>query len=222
MGRTGTGDRAARRRAGRPRATDHADHADRAPGAAGLVGGRTSRQKETGVADQRHDAAFVVGAVLGGLAGATYGLLRAPQSGERTRAQLAEYAHAVVYRVEAAADRFADTAARLGGESRRRVDGAVASVRGLAVRRSRTEVTSETRPPASPAAIGSTAAGTDQAAAGMDTGTVGTGRPAAPLDPNREWPTPGQAVAAAQAAEGMDIVVDGPRPTGMTGAVADQ
>jgi gas vesicle protein len=42
------------------------------------------------VADERHDAAFVVGAVIGGLAAAAVTLFRAPQSGARTRAQLAE------------------------------------------------------------------------------------------------------------------------------------
>lgn len=42
------------------------------------------------MADERHDAAFVVGAVIGGLAAAAVTLFRAPQSGPRTRAQLAE------------------------------------------------------------------------------------------------------------------------------------
>lgn len=42
------------------------------------------------MADERHDAAFIVGAVLGGLAGGAYALLNAPQSGARTRAELGE------------------------------------------------------------------------------------------------------------------------------------
>lgn len=39
---------------------------------------------------ERHDAAFVVGAVVGGLAAAGVTLFRAPQSGARTRAHIAE------------------------------------------------------------------------------------------------------------------------------------
>jgi len=55
--------------------------------------------EEAGVADERHDAAFVVGAVLGGVAGAAYGLFSAPQAGRRTRGQLAEQGDAVVQRL---------------------------------------------------------------------------------------------------------------------------
>jgi hypothetical protein len=40
------------------------------------------------VARQRHRAAFITGAVLGGLAGAAITLWRAPQSGRETRAQI--------------------------------------------------------------------------------------------------------------------------------------
>jgi hypothetical protein len=42
------------------------------------------------VAAERHDAAFIVGAVLGGLAGAAGVLFWAPQAGAQTRAQLGE------------------------------------------------------------------------------------------------------------------------------------
>lgn len=42
------------------------------------------------MAAERHDAAFIVGAVVGGLAGAAGALWLAPQAGARTRAQLAE------------------------------------------------------------------------------------------------------------------------------------
>jgi len=42
------------------------------------------------VAAERHDAAFIVGAVLGGLAGAAGALFWAPQAGAQTRAQLGE------------------------------------------------------------------------------------------------------------------------------------
>ena len=67
--------------------------------------------------DQRHDAAFVVGAILGGAGGAVYGLLHAPQAGARTRGQLAEQIDAVVQALldagggaRARADRLAEQA----------------------------------------------------------------------------------------------------------------
>ena len=40
------------------------------------------------MADERHDAAFIVGAILGGLVGGGYALFRVPQAGGQTRAQL--------------------------------------------------------------------------------------------------------------------------------------
>ncbi len=48
------------------------------------------------MAAERHDVAFVVGAVLGGVAGAAATLLNAPQSGARTRAQLVEQVQMMV------------------------------------------------------------------------------------------------------------------------------
>ena len=42
------------------------------------------------MANERHDAAFVVGALLGGLAGGAYSLWVAPQAGAQTRAELAQ------------------------------------------------------------------------------------------------------------------------------------
>ena len=63
------------------------------------------------MADQRHDAAFVVGAILGGLAGAAAVLFRAPQSGAQTRAQLAE-------RWNAAAEQAAQAVAAADGRAR--------------------------------------------------------------------------------------------------------
>ncbi len=39
--------------------------------------------------NERHDVVFLVGAVLGSMAGAAYGLYNAPQAGWRTRADLA-------------------------------------------------------------------------------------------------------------------------------------
>ena len=58
------------------------------------------------MADERHDAAFVVGAVVGGVAGAVYALFNAPQAGERTRAEL-------VARWNDAAERLAQGVAAL-------------------------------------------------------------------------------------------------------------
>ena len=41
------------------------------------------------MADEEHDTAFVVGAILGGLVGGAYVLFNAPQSGAQTRSELA-------------------------------------------------------------------------------------------------------------------------------------
>jgi hypothetical protein len=61
--------------------------------------------------NQRHDVAFVIGAILGGAAGAAYGLLNAPDAGARTRALLTE-------RGDRLAQRLADASAgsRTGGQ----------------------------------------------------------------------------------------------------------
>lgn len=42
------------------------------------------------VAEERHDAAFVIGAVLGGVAGGVWAMFNAPRTGAETRAALAE------------------------------------------------------------------------------------------------------------------------------------
>lgn len=65
-----------------------------------------------GVANQRHDAAFIVGAVIGGVAAGAYALFEAPQAGTETRAQLAE-------RGDALAERLAQTTAEVDGRVRR-------------------------------------------------------------------------------------------------------
>jgi hypothetical protein len=44
--------------------------------------------KEQGVSEERHDTAFVVGTILGSLAGAAVTLFNVPRSGAETRAQL--------------------------------------------------------------------------------------------------------------------------------------
>ena len=51
------------------------------------------------MATERHHAAFVGGAILGGIAGAAVTLWRVPQSGARTRAQIAERVESVLFRV---------------------------------------------------------------------------------------------------------------------------
>jgi len=47
------------------------------------------------MAKERHPIAFVVGAALGGAAGAIYGLMNAPRPGADTRADLTERWHDV-------------------------------------------------------------------------------------------------------------------------------
>lgn len=76
------------------------------------------------MADERHDAAFIVGAVVGGVAGAAFALFRAPQAGAQTRAQLAERRDAVSNRLAAGIAALDERARRLVA----RVGGAVAPV----------------------------------------------------------------------------------------------
>ena len=47
------------------------------------------------MARERHPVAFIVGAAIGGAAGAVYGLLNAPRPGAQTRADLTERWHDV-------------------------------------------------------------------------------------------------------------------------------
>ena len=56
-------------------------------------------EREMGVADDRHTAAFVVGAILGGVVGAAITLWNAPQSGAATRAMIAEQAEGLLFRL---------------------------------------------------------------------------------------------------------------------------
>lgn len=51
------------------------------------------------MAEERHTTAFVVGAVLGGLAGAAFVLWTAKRSGVQTRALIAEKTEAVLFRL---------------------------------------------------------------------------------------------------------------------------
>lgn len=67
-------------------------------------------------ATERHDAAFVVGAMIGGLAGATAALFRAPQAGDRTREQLASY-------IDMASQRATELGERIGFSSSQEAGG---------------------------------------------------------------------------------------------------
>ena len=69
------------------------------------------------MADERHDVAFVVGALLGGLAGATVTLFNAPQAGAQTRAQLAEQVGALSGKVGTATARLGEQGERLGRQA---------------------------------------------------------------------------------------------------------
>ena len=67
------------------------------------------------MAREQHNGAFVFGAIIGGLAGATVTLFRAPQSGAETRAQLAAQADTLNLRAnEVLARRFGG--GRRGGD----------------------------------------------------------------------------------------------------------
>ena len=150
--------------------------------AAPVVGGR--RVGEAGsVADERHDAAFVVGAILGGVAGATYTLFNAPQAGAQTRAQLAE-------RRDAVAERLAAAIAEVDGRVRRLVAQVGAAARPVVER------LASARPGSAPAEV---EVATEPAAEPVFTLPD-------PLEPDpvvREEPAAGM---------GEDIVIEGPRP----------
>jgi gas vesicle protein len=66
------------------------------------------------MAKERHTVAFLVGAALGGAAGAIYGLLHAPRPGEVTIAELTERWHEIE-------DRAAEEIAVVESEVRERV-----------------------------------------------------------------------------------------------------
>ena len=102
---------------------------------------------------ERHDTAFVIGALIGGLAGSTAALFRAPQAGQRTREQLAGY-------VDTAVQRVMDVGARIGLGSEQE-EGSVRSRAAVIGSRARVDLR--------PASLG-----TSDAVAG-EMGLVGTG-----------------------------------------------
>jgi hypothetical protein len=60
------------------------------------------------VANERHDASFIVGAILGGLIGGGYALFRVPQAGAETRSQIAARGDDMTQRVSATTGAFND------------------------------------------------------------------------------------------------------------------
>src|SRR5262245_62730650 len=56
-------------------------------------------EEAAGLAEERHTTAFVVGIVLGGLAGAAFVLWTAQRSGAQTRALIADKTEAVLFRL---------------------------------------------------------------------------------------------------------------------------
>jgi hypothetical protein len=65
----------------------------------GTAAGAGRDEEAAGLAEERHTTAFVVGMVLGGLAGAAVALWTAPRSGAATRALVADKAEAVLFRL---------------------------------------------------------------------------------------------------------------------------
>lgn len=64
------------------------------------------------MATDRHEMAFIAGAVIGAVAGAAFGLLNSPQAGWRTRADLSGYAEELGDRL---AGQIGAIAAEVGG-----------------------------------------------------------------------------------------------------------
>lgn len=64
------------------------------------------------MAANRHEMAFIAGAVIGAVAGAAYGLFNAPQAGWRTRADLSAHAEELGDRL---AGRITAITAEVGG-----------------------------------------------------------------------------------------------------------
>lgn len=73
---------------------------------------------------ERHDMAFITGAVVGGLAAAAVTLFRAPQAGARTRAQIAE-------RLEPVTSKTSELSRTVANQSRSLTDQSAVKSRGL-------------------------------------------------------------------------------------------
>ena len=80
------------------------------------------------VKNERHNAAFMVGLIAGGLAGAGYMLLRAPRSGRETRRQIAAALRQKVQAAQEAATTVTDEAQRATEQMAERLDGVRSTV----------------------------------------------------------------------------------------------
>ncbi len=148
------------------------------------------------MARERHDAAFIVGAILGGLAGAGYTLFQAPQAGAQTRAQLAEQVAWLTGRLRTAASPLVERSQALGQQ-------ATATVSTLTERRS---------------------GGTSEATSGSTEPFILLPDPLEPYPvvladaapaTGADAPVPGApTVGGLPAGDDLDLVIDGPRPAG--------
>lgn len=94
---------------------------------------------------ERQVGAFVFGVVLGGIAGAAYGLWTAPQAGAMTRQRLTDQARSIVQQAE-------QVMAALVDEGERLIESGRSSIAALAERAPKTEREPEPAVPAAPAA----------------------------------------------------------------------
>jgi hypothetical protein len=134
------------------------------------------------LAGERHTTAFVVGLVLGGLAGAAVTFWKTPRSGVQSRTLIAEETEEFLFRLTRMNDAQADEAP--AGEPSAPV-ATPSGVEGDAVR-----ATAPVAPP-------SEALGTDAAA---------------PVDEDDETPLPATFRGETLTENPADIVLDGPRP----------
>ena len=153
------------------------------------------------MAHERHDVAFVVGALLGGVAGATYTLFNAPQAGAQTRAQLAE-------QVTALTGQLSTATAKLGEQGERLGQRATATVTTL------TERVTGDGPVVDPATARAAEAKTEPVILLPDplepAPVVGAEPSPTAADVAGTTPT----VGGLPAGDDLDLVIDGPRPAG--------
>lgn len=153
------------------------------------------------MAHERHDVAFVVGALLGGLAGATYTLFNAPQAGSQTRAQLAEQLNGLNGQLGTATAKLGEQGERLGQRATATVaaltervtgDAAVVDAATARTAEQKTEPVLLLPDPLEPAPVVGVEPSPTAADVAAGTATVG-GLPAG---------------------DNFDVVIDGPRPAG--------
>jgi len=133
---------------------------------------------------ERHNTAFFVGAIVGGLAGTAYALWTAPQAGARTRAQLAE-------RLAGLTARAGQTIATVRAESAQLIERAVETVSAFAGPEPKVPLPAHREP-----------------AVAEDVILIPEpGEPAPPA------PVPGAIEERPAPPADADIVIEGPRPT---------